>query len=203
MFVVTSHATKNYASTWLIDSGCTSHMTPRLSGFKKLDQPHKSKVKIGNGDLLDVKGKGVVAVETPISTKYISDVLFVPEISQSLLSVGQMLEKNFSLYFQDKSCIIVDNAGCELMTVRMKEKSFPIKWKETNFYATDVDESTLWHKRFGHFHHTALKHLHLKVLAQGMPAINEGKNICQACQFGKQNRLSFLVNKVWRASKKL
>ena len=114
-----------------------------------------------------------------------------------------MLEKNYSLYFQDKSCIIVDNAGCELMTVRMKEKSFPIKWKETNFYATDVDDSTLWHKRFGHFHHTALKHLHLKGLAQGMPTINEGKTICQACQFGKQSRLPFPVNKAWRASEKV
>ena len=133
MFVVTSHPTKNYAFTWLIDSGCTSHMTPRLSDFKELDHSHKSKVKIENGDLLDVKGKGVVAVETPTGTKYISDVLFVPEISHSLLSVGQMLEKNYSLYFQDKSCIIVDNAGCELMTVRMKEKAFQLNGKRQIF----------------------------------------------------------------------
>ena len=76
-----------------------------------------------------------------------------------------MLEKNYSLYFQDESYIIFDNTSCELLIVRRKEKSFPIKWKETNFYASDVVEPTLRHKRFGHFHHTTLKHLHLKGLA--------------------------------------
>ncbi|RVX16400.1 Copia protein [Vitis vinifera] len=64
LFIVTSHATSSCAKTWLIDSGCTNHMTPELSYFKELDKSYKSKVKIGNGDLVDVKGKGVVAVET-------------------------------------------------------------------------------------------------------------------------------------------
>ena len=96
-------------------------MTPELSYFRELDQSYKSKLKIGNGDLVDVKGKGVVAIETPIGIKYISNGLFVPKINQSLLSVGQMLEKNYSLHFQNMSCTV-------------------------------VDESVLWHKRFGHFH---------------------------------------------------
>ena len=172
-------------------------MTPELSYFKELDQSYKSKVKIGNGDLVDVKGKGVVAVETPTDIKYISYVLFVPEISQSLLSVGQMLEKNYSLHFQKMSCTVVDNVGCKLMTVKMRDKSFPIKWKETNLhaYTTVVDESVLWHKRFGHFHYAALKHLHQKGLTQGLPVICDEKNVCQVCQFGKQSRLSFPVNK--------
>ena len=107
-------------------------MTLELSYFRELDHSYKSKVKIGNGDLVNVKGKGVVAVETPIGIKYISDVLFVPKISQSLLSVGQMLKKNYSLHFQNMSCTIVDSVGCKLMTVKMRDKSFPIKWKETN-----------------------------------------------------------------------
>ncbi|RVW75994.1 hypothetical protein CK203_052790 [Vitis vinifera] len=76
LFIVTSHATSSCTETWLIDSGCANHMTPELSCFKELDQSYKSKVKIRNGDLVDVKGKGVVAVETPTGIKYISDVLF-------------------------------------------------------------------------------------------------------------------------------
>ncbi|RVW71674.1 Retrovirus-related Pol polyprotein from transposon TNT 1-94 [Vitis vinifera] len=158
LFIVTSHATSSCTETWLIDSGCTNHMTPELSCFKELDQSYKSKVKIGNGDLVDVKGKGVVAVETPT----------------------------------------VDDC-------KMRDKSFPIKWKETNLhaYTTVVDESVLWHKRFGHFHYAALKHLHQKGLTQGLPVICDEKNVCQVCQFGKQSRLSFPVNKAWRASERL
>lgn len=117
-------------------------------------------MKIGNGEFVEVKGKGVVAVETPTGTKYISDVLFVPEICQSLLSVGQLLEKNIP-HFQNMSCTIVDHAGYELMAVKIRDKSFPIKWKETDLhaYTTVIDESVLWHKRFGHFNYAQLKHL--------------------------------------------
>ena len=116
-----------------------------------------------------------------------------------------MLEKNYSFHFQNKSYIIVDNASYELMSVKMRDKSFPIKWKETNLhaYTTVVDESVMWHKRFGHFHYTALKHLHHKGLTQGLPVICDEKNVCQVCQFGKQSRLSFPVDKAWRAYERL
>ena len=60
--------------------------------FKELDKTTVSTVTIGNGDSVDVKVKGVVAVETLSCTKYIYDVLFVPGLNQNLLSVGQMLE---------------------------------------------------------------------------------------------------------------
>ncbi|KAH6770772.1 hypothetical protein C2S52_015575, partial [Perilla frutescens var. hirtella] len=44
---------------WLIDSGCTHHMTSNLQSFKMLDRGYFSKVKIGDGRWLDVHGKGV------------------------------------------------------------------------------------------------------------------------------------------------
>lgn len=75
--MVTSNGTRRYGEAWLVDSGCTNHTTPYFSNFNKLDQSYKPKVKIGNGDLIDVEGKRVV-VETPTGIKYISDVLFVP-----------------------------------------------------------------------------------------------------------------------------
>jgi len=40
-----------------------------------------------------------VGVEILSGIKYISYVLFVPEINQSLLSVEQMMEKKYSLHF--------------------------------------------------------------------------------------------------------
>ncbi|GKV36596.1 hypothetical protein SLEP1_g44708 [Rubroshorea leprosula] len=49
---------------WLIDSGCTNHMTPNLSIFKSIDKSYSSKVRLGNGDLVQVKGKGVATIET-------------------------------------------------------------------------------------------------------------------------------------------
>ena len=37
-------------STWLIDSGCTNHMSADLSIFKNLDRNYVSKVRVANGE---------------------------------------------------------------------------------------------------------------------------------------------------------
>jgi len=41
-----------------------------------------------------------MSLRTFLSTKYISDVLLVLKVSQSLFSVGGMIEKNRSLVFE-------------------------------------------------------------------------------------------------------
>lgn len=78
---------------WLVDSACSNHMTSNLELFKELEDVGGMKVKIGNGDYMEVKGRGTIALETSSGTKMISNVLFVPEVDQNLLSVGQLLEK--------------------------------------------------------------------------------------------------------------
>jgi len=45
-------------SSWVIDSGCTNHMTANLSLFKDLDKSYMSKVRIGSGEYIKVEGKG-------------------------------------------------------------------------------------------------------------------------------------------------
>lgn len=98
MFVVTvvdkCLATTKDSGMWIVNSGCTHQVTANLSSFKGLGSNYSSK-----GRLLDVKGKGVIMVETPSSTKLITDVLFVPKITNNLLSVGQLLDKGYALFF--------------------------------------------------------------------------------------------------------
>ena len=76
-------------------------MTNDLKLFKELDKTIVSKVKIGNSDFISVKGKGNVVIESLTSLKYISNVLYVPDIDQNLLSVSQVLEKGFKVIFED------------------------------------------------------------------------------------------------------
>ena len=67
-------------------------MTHNQEIFKELDKSQVSKVRIGNGDFITVEGKRTVAIENCTGTKLIYDVLYVPEIHQNLLSVGQLIE---------------------------------------------------------------------------------------------------------------
>ena len=50
--VTTNESTKD----WIIDSGCTNHMNRDREIFKKLNKSNISKVRIGNGEQLDVIG---------------------------------------------------------------------------------------------------------------------------------------------------
>ena len=81
LFVTTCFVTSNSSNdSWLIDIGCTNHMTNDKTLFKELDKTIVSKVKIGNGDFISVKGKGIVTIESLTSLKHISDVLYVLDI---------------------------------------------------------------------------------------------------------------------------
>ena len=62
-------------------------MTYDANCFKELDRSYISKAKIGNGECVGVKREEVVANETPSGIMFILDVLLVPKIDQSLLSV--------------------------------------------------------------------------------------------------------------------
>lgn len=101
LFAVSCFATTSSVESWLIDSGCTNHMTYDQELFRDLDTTFISKVRIGNGARIAVKGKGTIAFESCADLKLISDVLYVPEINKKLLSVGQLLEKGYKVLFED------------------------------------------------------------------------------------------------------
>ena len=205
LFVATCFAGNNSSEVWLIDSGCTRHMSNDKSIFKELDESYISKVRIGNGDCIDVKGKGDVVINTSSGIKIINDVLYVPEINQNLLSVGQLLEKGFSVNFKEKACEIFDPKGGKLFSVKMKGKSFSLDWEQANSCAHPnlANQSQLWHKRLGHFHYSAISFMHKNELVQGLPMAEAGTEVCEVCQMGKQSRLPFPQNKAWRATEEL
>ena len=198
-------AGNSIGEAWLIDSGCTNHMTNDESIFTQLDRSYTSKVRIGNGDLIDTKGKGNVAVQCNSGVRIISDVLFVPDIDQSLLSLGQLLENDFGLNFKNKTCKIFHPDGSELFSVKMKGRSFSLDLSHAGLKAFSglVDETELWHKRLGHFHYPALNNMQKSGLVQDLPFIREENGVCKVCQLGKQARLPFPLNMTWRATERL
>lgn len=72
-------------------------MTYDRNLFKEFTFMGNKKVRIGNGDYILAKGKGIVAIATNSGTKKFSNVIYVPAIDQNLLSVGQLMKKGFSI----------------------------------------------------------------------------------------------------------
>ena len=101
--------------------------------------------------------------------------------------------------------MIKDSDNKELFRVQMKGKSFALNLiDEEQLDVHKVEDNTLvWHKRMGHFHHGSLLYLRKNDLVQGLPEFEDKSPVCVACQYGKQTRLSFPKGKSWRATSKL
>ncbi|KAH9780091.1 hypothetical protein KPL71_007943 [Citrus sinensis] len=205
LFVVSCFATNSSTENWLIDSGCTNYMTYDRELFTELDATTISKVRIGNGAHIAVKGKRTVAIEGHTGLKLIYNVLYVLELNQNLFSVTQLLEKGYKVLFEDKNCVIKDAKDREVFKVQMKGKSFALDlMKEEQASVHREDSNTLiWHKRLGHFHHITLLYMKKNNLVKDLPELEEESSRCAACQYGKQTRIPFQQNKAWRAIRRL
>ena len=86
--------------------------------FNIVNKSEVSRVRIGNGQYIEVKGKETVAIKGSAGIKLIYDVLLVPKIDQNLLRVGQLLEKGYSVVFKNKMCVIANSKGVVLFSVK-------------------------------------------------------------------------------------
>ena len=193
LFMALQTSTISKKNTWLIDSGCTSHMTKHLSIFSSIDRSIKPKIKLGNGDFVQAKGRGTVTVSTSRGTKTIKNVLFIPELDQNLLSVPQMLRNGYEVTFKDNCCFIVDTKDSAVAKIKMDGNSFYLDLNviEGHALSANSDMSVVWHKRFGHYNFDSLKLLHDRCMIEGMPAISECAHLCEGCELGKHHRVSF------------
>ena len=71
---------------WFLDSGCSNHMTGNKGWFSNLEGICQT-VKLGNDMTMDVVAKGNVRMQVNGVTQVISDVYFVPELKNNLLSL--------------------------------------------------------------------------------------------------------------------
>ena len=67
-----------------------------------------------------------VLIKTHSGIKLIFDVLYVPEITRNLLSVAQLLEKDYKVSFENKVCVIKNANNIEVFKVHMKDKRFAL-----------------------------------------------------------------------------
>lgn len=148
LFVASQAVGSHDLNSWLIDSGCTSHMTRYLSIFTSIDTSVQPKIKLGNGEIVQAKGKGQVAINTRKGTKIISNVLYIPELDQNLLSVAQMTKNGYGVSFKENYCLITDVRGVEIAKLKMMGNSFYLKLDlvEGHVFSAKIDDSVVWHK---------------------------------------------------------
>ena len=125
-----------------------------------MDTSTKSELKLGNDNIVEVKGKGTINVITKLGKKSISDVYFVPGLKHNLISVGQLTRKGYKVIFENNVFTIFDISPSDMMIAMVEmtnNRMFPLHMKSgvmeearASFKATCLDQSWKWNLRYGH-----------------------------------------------------
>ena len=89
--------------------------------FQSLDASIQFEVKLGNDSKVKVNCKGLIVVYAKKDKiRTIHDVYYVPRLMCNLLSVGQLLEKEYRVFFKNKVCTIYDKYPCKQLIARVE-----------------------------------------------------------------------------------
>ncbi|XP_047260382.1 uncharacterized protein LOC124893422 [Capsicum annuum] len=176
--------------------GCTNHMTSDQKLFKELDRFVISKVKIGNGEYLDAKGKGIITIQSPTGLKLTTSVFFVSDLDQNLLIVGQLLENGFKVLFEEKSCVIKDFVNTEMFKVKIRGRSFSLNLLDEK-QATNArleNDSELCNKIFECYHHDAILFMKENQLAEGFSSLKKIYLLVKLVSMGSKQGFLFRIH---------
>lgn len=192
---------------WFLDSGCSNHMIGTKEWLFDLDETFRETVKLGDNSTMAVKGRGNLKLNIDGKISVITDVYYLPNLRNNLLSVGQLQEKGLAFLIQDNTCkifhkekglIVSTNMTVNRMFILLAPVISP-KCLKTTLSSKEY----LWHQRYGHLSFKGLKTLVTKDMVIGLPALQENSELCNDCVVSKQHRDSFPKASTWRASNKL
>ncbi len=101
-----------------LDSGATSHMTNQSDWLEDYEELEGAYMKVGDGTKLAIKGKGLL----PLTIKTIDgdveyealNVLYVPELTDTLLSIGEIAKEGHTATFKGNAVQIQFDKGSSL-----------------------------------------------------------------------------------------
>ena len=91
--------------------------------FGDLDETKQGLVTFGDTSKVPFKGKGSIPIKLKNDdSSYIADVYYVPAIKQNLVSIGQLLEKGYTLFMKNCHLTVTDYSGRLERNTRKKER---------------------------------------------------------------------------------
>ena len=181
-------------SSWIMDSGCSFHMSPNLDWFENIKGTTGSVV-LGNNQVCSIKGIGTVRLKVDNGCVVIlNDVRYIPEVKRNLISLGS-LEKKGCKFVSEAGQMFVSKAGRILMRAERKGSLYYMtatiqRGDQGVGQVLVTDNVNLWHARLGHPAIGTMKELVKKGLVQYSDDETSALK-CEECVLGKAKKLSY------------
>ncbi|WVZ48591.1 hypothetical protein U9M48_000012 [Paspalum notatum var. saurae] len=174
---------------WIMDSGCSKHMTGHRKWFSSLNPiSTKEYITFGDNGQGKVMGVGSVSLSAKLSLR---EVAFVQNLGFNLVSVSQLLDEGFEVRFKKGACCVLDaeeTLVCSLLPfghvfrVDLTSVSGPARC----LVASPFADIWKWHRRLGHLSFDLLVRLSSMGLIRGLPKLRAEKDlVCHPCRHGK------------------
>nr|GEU94537.1 hypothetical protein [Tanacetum cinerariifolium] len=148
---------------WIIDSGCSNHMTGNRALLMNFVEMFLETVRFGNNDFAVIAGYGDVVIDSMTIKKVHYSTCFVRNKDGVDLLTG---DRSSSLY-----TIALNEVASNSSTCLLAKASSSQSW--------------LWHQRLSHLNFTTINNLVKINLVQGLPKMKfEKDHLCFACEQG-------------------
>nr|GFA38518.1 hypothetical protein [Tanacetum cinerariifolium] len=148
---------------FIVDSGCTKHMTGNLKLLCNFVETFLGIVRFGNDQFVPILGYGNL-VQGNIT---INKVYYVEGLNHNLFSVGQFCDADLEVAFWKSTCFVRD-------------------------LQASPTQAWLWHRRLSHLKFDYINLLSKKDVVIGLPKLKYIKDqLCSSCEVSKVKRSSF------------
>nr|GEX32052.1 hypothetical protein [Tanacetum cinerariifolium] len=149
---------------FIVDSGCSNHMTGNLKLLINFVEKFLGTVKFGNDQISPILGYGDL-VQGAVTIKR---VYYVEGLNHNLFSVSQFCDADLEVAFRKSTCYIRDLKGNDLLTATSSQA-----W--------------LWHRRLFHLNFDTINLLSKNYIVVGLPKLKFVKDhLCSSCINGKR-----------------
>nr|GEZ85282.1 retrovirus-related Pol polyprotein from transposon TNT 1-94 [Tanacetum cinerariifolium] len=180
---------------FIVDSGCTKHMTGNLKLLCNFDEKYMGTVHFGNDQFAPILGfRDLVQGNITINRVY-----YVEGLNRNLFSVGQFCYANLEVAFQKSTCFIRDLQGNDLLTGNRGSDLYTISFQESTsltplclMVKASPTQAWLWHRRLSHLNFDYINLLSKKDVMIGLPKLKYVKDqLCSSCELSKAKKSSF------------
>ncbi|GJV41263.1 retrovirus-related pol polyprotein from transposon TNT 1-94 [Tanacetum coccineum] len=180
---------------FIVDSGCTKHMTGNILILYNFVEKYLGTVRFGNDQFAPILGyRDLVQGNITINRVY-----YVEGLNHNLFLVGQFCDADLEVAFRKSTCFVRDLQGNDLLTGNRGSDLYTISLQETTLSTplclmakASPTQAWLWHRRLSHLNFDYINLLSKKDVVIGLPKLKYVKDqLCSSCEVSKAKRSSF------------
>ncbi|XP_070032779.1 uncharacterized protein [Nicotiana tomentosiformis] len=107
-------------SSWYLDNGARNPMCGCKEKFVEINKMVRGNVSFGDTSKIQIEGISTILISYKNDDrKLIQDVYYVPKLKSNILSLGQLLEKEYEIHMKNMHLWIRDSSGILIVKVHM------------------------------------------------------------------------------------